>query len=411
MEKKALFLVIFSFMQVKCTPVKSSDNFECLAPMGMENGDIKDTQISATSSFQTHSVGPHRARLNRHEEGGAWCPKSYVSKDGSEYLEIDLVKEARITGIVTQGRHANGMGQEYAEFFMLQYWRQGMDDFAVYTTSDGGVVLVANSDTNSAAKILLEDGGVTASKVRIIPYSQHLRTVCMRVELLGCQVQIQQIFEVIDDEDSENEIVEIDEERDDNTTATIPKQTIMDTKSLGVLAGILFTMTLLLLVVIFLLIRARNSNFTTLKKFPSLGSIVSVSDSVIMDYKTKGMYTMGTNKFSHHHQQQSAEPIYQEPSTISSTSSTCVCDYSSPISVIYTSPMVQVGSADIYSVYQTPSFMKDSFTDISYLEESSVDSSSTSSGTPRLPPLPTNFDSLMKSGHKNTHIYINHTEL
>ena len=407
-------LVIFSIMQVKCTPLKSTDISECLAPMGMQNGEIKDTQISATSSFQHHSVGPQRARLNRHEEGGAWCPKSYVSKDGSEYLEIDLVQEARITGIVTQGRHANGMGQEYAEFFMLQYWRQDMEDWAVYTTADGGVVLVANSDTNSEARILLEDGGVTASKVRIVPYSQHLRTVCMRVELLGCHVEVQQIFEVIDDENSENETVEVNEDSDENNNATVPKQTIMDTKSLGVLAGILFTMTLLLLVVIFLLIRARNSNFVSLKKFPSLGSIVSVSDSVIMDYnnKTKGMYTMGTNKFSHYQQQQNAEPIYQEPSTISSTSSTCVCDYSTPISVIYTSPMVQVaGSADIYSVYQTPSFMKDSFTDISYLEESSVDSSSTSSGTPRLPPLPTNFDSLMKSGHKNNHIYINHTEL
>ena len=156
---KVTFLLLLSIIQVNSTPVKSTDS-SCMAPMGMQSGHIKDNQITATSSFQAHSVGPARARLNMNIEGGAWCPKSYVSKDGSEYLEIDLARETRITGVLTQGRHANGIGQEYAEFFMIEYWRQGMDEFAVYTGSDGGVVMVANEDTNTEAKIILEDGGI-----------------------------------------------------------------------------------------------------------------------------------------------------------------------------------------------------------------------------------------------------------
>jgi hypothetical protein len=231
----------------------------------------------------------------------------------------------------------------------------------------------------------------------------------MRVELLGCNVIVEDVFEA---KINSNEEVATEEEStvvSDDTMLSNATQDYMGTKSLGVLAGILFTMTVLLLVVIYLLLKARRSNSSNLKKLSSLGSTVSVSSSVVMEHSSNGFkYTLGTSKPSNNNQ--AAEPIYQEPGFFgNSTASPCVCDYSSPISVIYTSPMVQVGS-DIYSVYQTPSFMKDSLTDISYLEESSVDSSSTSSGTPRLPPLPTHFDTLMKP-NSSTPIYTNYTEL
>ena len=34
----------------------------CLLPLGMESGKIKDAAISASSSYDSASVGPHRAR-------------------------------------------------------------------------------------------------------------------------------------------------------------------------------------------------------------------------------------------------------------------------------------------------------------------------------------------------------------
>ncbi|KYN09949.1 hypothetical protein ALC57_17947 [Trachymyrmex cornetzi] len=35
---------------------------QCIAPLGMESGTIPDTDINASSSFDTGNVGPHLAR-------------------------------------------------------------------------------------------------------------------------------------------------------------------------------------------------------------------------------------------------------------------------------------------------------------------------------------------------------------
>jgi hypothetical protein len=46
-----------------------------------------------------------------------------VSRDAKEYLEINLKELHVITGCRTQGRFGNGQGQEYAEEYMIEYWR------------------------------------------------------------------------------------------------------------------------------------------------------------------------------------------------------------------------------------------------------------------------------------------------
>ena len=129
-------------------------------------------------------------RLNSELRGGAWCPRSFISQETGlqEFLEVDLLQEHTITGVITQGRFANGQGQEYAEHFQLQYWRDDMEAFVDYVDNTGKVpVLPGNLNTYEAARVLL-DPPVLTRKIRILPYSQHPRTVCMRVELLGCQL-------------------------------------------------------------------------------------------------------------------------------------------------------------------------------------------------------------------------------
>jgi hypothetical protein len=48
-----------------------------------------------------------------------------VSQEGGEYLEVRLPGLTVVSGSRTQGRFGNGQGQEYAEEFMLDYWRPG----------------------------------------------------------------------------------------------------------------------------------------------------------------------------------------------------------------------------------------------------------------------------------------------
>merc|ERR1711971_990774 len=106
----------------------------CWEPLGLEDGRIEDSQIRASSSYSPESVGPSAGRLNSEKGGGAWCPKNLITEnmDTQEFLEIDLEYNHVITAVVTQGRFASGRGAEFAEFYIIQYWREGMEAFQDY---------------------------------------------------------------------------------------------------------------------------------------------------------------------------------------------------------------------------------------------------------------------------------------
>jgi discoidin domain receptor family protein 2 len=60
-----------------------------------------------------------------------------------------------------------------------------MEAFALYQNKQGLKIFPGNKDTFTEVENLL-DPPIRASRVRIIPFSYHPRTVCMRVELRGC---------------------------------------------------------------------------------------------------------------------------------------------------------------------------------------------------------------------------------
>ncbi|XP_012279194.1 discoidin domain-containing receptor 2 [Orussus abietinus] len=163
-------------------PIKNVSG-QCMLPLGMEEGKIPDDAITASSSYEMKSVGPQNARIRQEKNGGAWCPKAQISSDIREYLEVDLTKDHLITWTETQGRFGNGQGQEYAEAFFLEYWRDVK--WHQYKNLRGDRVLRGNSNTYLVEKQKL-DLPFVASRVRFVPYSQHPRTVCMRVEIYGC---------------------------------------------------------------------------------------------------------------------------------------------------------------------------------------------------------------------------------
>ncbi|KAG7313144.1 hypothetical protein JYU34_000233 [Plutella xylostella] len=161
------------------------DISQCIAPLGMESGQIADADLTATSSFNDGNVGPQNGRLNQEIRGGAWCPASQITTESTEWLEIDLRAVRVVTAVGTQGRFGNGQGAEYAEAYVLEYWRPKLGKWVRYRTADGTEILTGNTNTYLEKKTRLEPV-VWASRVRVIPYSSHRRTVCMRVELYGC---------------------------------------------------------------------------------------------------------------------------------------------------------------------------------------------------------------------------------
>ncbi|XP_046402897.1 discoidin domain-containing receptor 2-like [Ischnura elegans] len=159
---------------------------DCDEPLGMESGGIPDSAITASSSY-VPNVGPHNGRLRVERNGGAWCPRQQVERGVREYLEIDLGETRVVTGVQTQGRFDRGRGQEYAEEYTIEYWRPGLPDWKQYSRWDGKQILSGNSDTATVVSHRLMPP-VFASQLRILPYSVHRRTVCLRVELRGCMV-------------------------------------------------------------------------------------------------------------------------------------------------------------------------------------------------------------------------------
>ncbi|XP_065341619.1 discoidin domain-containing receptor 2-like isoform X2 [Cloeon dipterum] len=163
----------------------SLDAGVCHRALGMEEGHIPDEAISATSSFDVKSVGPQNARVRQEKNGGAWCPKEVISRSVREFLEVKLPSEHLVTHLETQGRFGNGQGQEFAEAYLVEYWRDTLGRWVLYRDARGDKVLPGNTNTYIANKNELEVPFV-ASRVRFIPFSEHPRTVCMRVELFGC---------------------------------------------------------------------------------------------------------------------------------------------------------------------------------------------------------------------------------
>lgn len=80
-------------------------------------------------------------RLRNDKNGGAWCPRQMVSRDAKEYLEVNLEELKVITGCRTQGRFGNGQGQEYAEEYMIEYWRPGFTKWVKWKNRLGKEVM------------------------------------------------------------------------------------------------------------------------------------------------------------------------------------------------------------------------------------------------------------------------------
>ncbi|XP_070001579.1 discoidin domain-containing receptor 2 [Penaeus vannamei] len=125
-----------------------------------------------------------RAELNVDQNGGAWCPKVPVDTNSREYLQVDLGSVHVITATATQGRFANMKGMEYTEAYRLEYKRPGLPDFRTYI-SNGNETLPGNVNTYLEQKNILSPPMI-ASQVRFIPVAAHTRTICLRVELYGC---------------------------------------------------------------------------------------------------------------------------------------------------------------------------------------------------------------------------------
>uniref|UniRef100_A0A665VUE9 receptor protein-tyrosine kinase n=1 Tax=Echeneis naucrates TaxID=173247 RepID=A0A665VUE9_ECHNA len=151
----------------------------CRYPLGMTGGQIQDEDISASSQWSESTAA-------RFDGDGAWCPDIMSELDGvKEYLQVDLRTLHFITLVGTQGRHADGMGNEFAQRYMIKYSRDG-SNWVGWHDRKGRQVIEGN---RNAYDVVLKDlePPIIARFVRFMPVTDHSMIVCMRVELYGCE--------------------------------------------------------------------------------------------------------------------------------------------------------------------------------------------------------------------------------
>ncbi|XP_028280196.1 epithelial discoidin domain-containing receptor 1 isoform X2 [Parambassis ranga] len=156
---------------------------QCRYALGMEDGTIPDSDITASSAWSDSTEAKH-GRLSTGEGDGAWCPAGAVFPGGTEYLQVDLHKLHFLALVGTQGRHADGHGQEFARTYRLRYSRDGQK-WITWKDRWGQEVVSGNENTYD---VVLKDLGppIVARMVRFYPLADRVMSVCLRVELYGC---------------------------------------------------------------------------------------------------------------------------------------------------------------------------------------------------------------------------------
>uniref|UniRef100_A0A8C7VFC5 receptor protein-tyrosine kinase n=1 Tax=Oncorhynchus mykiss TaxID=8022 RepID=A0A8C7VFC5_ONCMY len=156
---------------------------ECRYALGMEDGTIPDSDITASSAWSDSTEAKH-GRLSTGEGDGAWCPAGAVFPSASEYLQVDLRSLHFLALVGTQGRHADGHGREFARSYRLRYSRDGRT-WITWKDRWGQEVVSGNENTYD---VVLKDLGppIVARYVRFYPLADRVMSVCLRVELYGC---------------------------------------------------------------------------------------------------------------------------------------------------------------------------------------------------------------------------------
>ncbi|XP_072738769.1 coagulation factor V isoform X1 [Ciconia boyciana] len=155
----------------------------CSLPLGMENGEIKNTQITAssvkTSWFNTWD--PSLARLNQKGKINAWRAKL---NNNQQWLQIDLLTIKKITAIATQGVKSIS-AENFVKTYVILYSDQG-SEWKSYTDGSSSVAKVFSGNENSNKHVKhFFNPPILSRFIRIVPRTWY-HGIALRVELYGC---------------------------------------------------------------------------------------------------------------------------------------------------------------------------------------------------------------------------------
>ncbi|XP_048590442.1 lactadherin-like [Nematostella vectensis] len=153
-------------------------------PLGMEDGSIPDSSITASS--QNHAnYSPYYGRLNNQavsgKRWGSWAAK--INQKG-EYLQVDLGRVTWVTHVATQGRPKGSSYIQWVTEYTVEYSLTG-DQWQSYPDGNGVIkIFPGNSDQTTVVKNEFSPA-IKARYVRIVVQAWY-SYITMRAEFYGC---------------------------------------------------------------------------------------------------------------------------------------------------------------------------------------------------------------------------------
>ncbi|XP_071795658.1 lactadherin-like [Asterias amurensis] len=146
-------------------------------PVGMENGDILDTDLSASTTYAGYVA--HTGRLNKQ---GAWCASG---SDLTPWIQVNFNARVYITGVITERSH---YAVNYVSTYSVKYGDSTSS--LIYVTTSGGSAQIFTGNSYGDAQASNRFSSVLHAQVlRIYPVTWELEKslCCLRFEVLGCR--------------------------------------------------------------------------------------------------------------------------------------------------------------------------------------------------------------------------------
>uniref|UniRef100_H3DHA1 Coagulation factor VIII, procoagulant component n=1 Tax=Tetraodon nigroviridis TaxID=99883 RepID=H3DHA1_TETNG len=160
----------------------------CSQPLGLQQGQIPDSSFIASSSYSSlwRRWLPELARLHREGGANAWRPK-VNNNNPHEWLQVDLGKVKRITGVVTQGARSMLTQMMVTEFSVTVSHDSHVWSSVLEESSQREKIFPANNDPDEEA-LTIFDPPLFGRYIRIHPLGW-INDIALRMEVLGCDTQ------------------------------------------------------------------------------------------------------------------------------------------------------------------------------------------------------------------------------
>ncbi|XP_054713671.1 uncharacterized protein LOC129223130 [Uloborus diversus] len=146
----------------------------CTDPMGLENGLILDSQISASSSYSP-AFAPDQIKLG---SDSIWVA---AVADENQYIQVDFIDSQNVSGILTKGREDI---PQWVTAFAVGYSNDGLRWSKIMDDDNSILEFSANYDQYSSVTNMFP-ATIRTRFLRLFP-SKWKNWISMKMEILGC---------------------------------------------------------------------------------------------------------------------------------------------------------------------------------------------------------------------------------